>query len=436
MKYKIFLLLVLYFNICYPQVVKIFEKTNKIYGYPSLDPFSGTYTYHLDSLYVITPDGQLIKSERFIKDSSRVYDVFIDTLTSIVVGENTTGLAKYKIVENRVEVFWDSIYNLTIPGVIDVINKIFLKKEANWILKKFHWEGNNYLMKEDSTIGIVEVPTINYQPAWLGGVKNWSIFRLTSFFYEEGSIIVAVNINTYKIKYLKIVPGGPMVSNYAVVWERVDLNNYASIRLLIDENEEDINFKILDTVFYTLNPIGSIGSIEMNSYWGIDTFDSIKIIDNNNKVLFEIVGSKSDPTFFANVVYYPPKNFLLVNAVTNVFDRKKWSGYFINRLLMIIFSTSNYNNPYLSPFNFNLYQNYPNPFNSTTTIEFDTPERTNVKLVVYDILGREVETLIDKELEPGKYKVNFEAKDLPSGVYFYTLRTPKFTKTKKMILIK
>jgi hypothetical protein len=85
---------------------------------------------------------------------------------------------------------------------------------------------------------------------------------------------------------------------------------------------------------------------------------------------------------------------------------------------------------------FNLYQNYPNPFNPSTTIEFDIPERSNVKLIVYDILGREIETLIDKELEPGKYKLNFNATNLPSGVYFYTLKTPKFTKTNKMLLIK
>jgi ligand-binding sensor domain-containing protein len=88
------------------------------------------------------------------------------------------------------------------------------------------------------------------------------------------------------------------------------------------------------------------------------------------------------------------------------------------------------------PTNFVLYQNYPNPFNPSTTIEFDIPEKTNVKLIIYDILGREVETLIDKELEPGKYKLNFTATNLPSGVYFYTLKTPKFTKTNKMLLIK
>jgi len=88
------------------------------------------------------------------------------------------------------------------------------------------------------------------------------------------------------------------------------------------------------------------------------------------------------------------------------------------------------------PTNFALYQNYPNPFNPSTTIEFDIPEKTNVKLIIYDILGREVEALIDKELEPGKYKINFTVTNLPSGVYFYTLKTPKFTKTNKMLLIK
>jgi ligand-binding sensor domain-containing protein len=88
------------------------------------------------------------------------------------------------------------------------------------------------------------------------------------------------------------------------------------------------------------------------------------------------------------------------------------------------------------PTEYALYQNYPNPFNPSTTIEFDIPERTNVKLIIYDILGREVETLIDKELEPGKYKINFTTTNLPSGVYFYTLRTPKSIQTKKMLLIK
>jgi hypothetical protein len=88
------------------------------------------------------------------------------------------------------------------------------------------------------------------------------------------------------------------------------------------------------------------------------------------------------------------------------------------------------------PKRFALYQNYPNPFNPSTTIEFKIPERTNVKLIVYDILGREIEILIDKELEPGKYRVNFSAGDLPSGIYFYRLEAGKFINVKRMVLVK
>jgi hypothetical protein len=105
-----------------------------------------------------------------------------------------------------------------------------------------------------------------------------------------------------------------------------------------------------------------------------------------------------------------------------------------NSEVEIIITSVSYENEI--PKSFILYQNYPNPFNPATTIEFDIPERTQVKLIIHDALGYEIKVLLDKDLEPGKYKLNFDARDLPSGVYFYTLRTPKFTKTNKMLLIK
>jgi hypothetical protein len=88
------------------------------------------------------------------------------------------------------------------------------------------------------------------------------------------------------------------------------------------------------------------------------------------------------------------------------------------------------------PKRFILYQNYPNPFNPTTTISYDLPVRAHVKLTIYNILGQEVATLVDSEQEPGRYDVKFDASGLPSGVYFYTLQTPYFTKTNKMVLVK
>jgi hypothetical protein len=88
------------------------------------------------------------------------------------------------------------------------------------------------------------------------------------------------------------------------------------------------------------------------------------------------------------------------------------------------------------PNTFALYQNYPNPFNPSTTISYDLPQRARVKLAIYNLLGQEVATLVDGEQEPGRYNINFDASGLPSGIYFYTLQTPYFTKTNKMVLVK
>ncbi len=88
------------------------------------------------------------------------------------------------------------------------------------------------------------------------------------------------------------------------------------------------------------------------------------------------------------------------------------------------------------PTKFELYQNYPNPFNPTTTIEFDLPEKVHVRLVVYDVLGREIKRLVDEELGAGKYEVKFDASNLSSGIYFYVLDAGKFRGVKKMVLMK
>jgi len=88
------------------------------------------------------------------------------------------------------------------------------------------------------------------------------------------------------------------------------------------------------------------------------------------------------------------------------------------------------------PAAFNLAQNYPNPFNPTTKISFSIPSKDLVRLKVYDILGREIDVLADKVYEAGKYEIEFNAANLPSGVYFYNLTTGSNSVTKKMILMK
>ena len=88
------------------------------------------------------------------------------------------------------------------------------------------------------------------------------------------------------------------------------------------------------------------------------------------------------------------------------------------------------------PTEFILEQNYPNPFNSATAIQYSVPQRSNVTLKVYDILGKQVTTLVNEEKEQGLYTVNFEANNLASGLYLYRIQAGSFIDTKKMILLK
>jgi len=88
------------------------------------------------------------------------------------------------------------------------------------------------------------------------------------------------------------------------------------------------------------------------------------------------------------------------------------------------------------PNSFRLYQNYPNPFNPVTKIKFGLPENANVKLTVFDVLGREVAVLVNEFKYANTYEIDFDASNLPSGVYFYKLFTGGFTAVRKMLLIK
>ena len=93
------------------------------------------------------------------------------------------------------------------------------------------------------------------------------------------------------------------------------------------------------------------------------------------------------------------------------------------------------------PEDFALHQNYPNPFNPITTIKFDVPELTHINLIIYDIRGREIVRLLDKEISPGYQSITWNTRNnfnrpVSAGVYFYQIQAKGFVKTRKMVLLK
>jgi len=88
------------------------------------------------------------------------------------------------------------------------------------------------------------------------------------------------------------------------------------------------------------------------------------------------------------------------------------------------------------PGSYFLHQNYPNPFNPLTNIKFEIPKSSSVKISVFDISGKEIETLVNQNLKPGAYETSWNASKFSSGIYFCKIQAGEFTQTKKMVLVK
>jgi len=122
---------------------------------------------------------------------------------------------------------------------------------------------------------------------------------------------------------------------------------------------------------------------------------------------------------------YPVLDYLYTDLVYAKINGKEYGAY-----------TSVVEQSKSGPLKFELRQNYPNPFNPSTTMQYEIPNSGLVTIKVYDVLGREVKTLVNQYQNTGSHEANFNAGNLSSGVYFYQLRAGDFVSTKKMILVK
>jgi hypothetical protein len=152
--------------------------------------------------------------------------------------------------------------------------------------------------------------------------------------------------------------------------------------------------------------------------------------------------AKCDTSGTIWTVYYTSNSGLLDNYISSIAidgNGNKWIGTIQGGLTAfnetgIITKIVKLNNNL--PGNFILSQNYPNPFNPTTIINYSIPKSGLVTIKIYDILGREVRTLVNEEKTAGNYSVQFTGNNLSSGIYFYRMQSGNFSQTKKLILLK
>lgn len=166
---------------------------------------------------------------------------------------------------------------------------------------------------------------------------------------------------------------------------------------------------------------------------------SVSFSDHGGGDLFRTTNGGNNWQRFSSIASYPTVLNRSLNSTVFLDDN---TGFTIGTKGTIVRTTNGGNTVGIVSINhqipekFSLQQNYPNPFNPTTSIRFNLPTKSFVKLTIYNSLGQKVSQLINEQLEIGSYDYEFESNGIPSGIYFYKLETDTFSETKKMVLIK
>jgi hypothetical protein len=189
-------------------------------------------------------------------------------------------------------------------------------------------------------------------------------------------------------------------------------------------------------------------NLEQNDTLKLELIDSNKhkLISFGSSKLYDIhlnLAATEFGEFFASDILLPLKS-------THIFI-PNWQNLNTSQLIILvdlgnngtIDDTMRINNQIIGinidneiPYQYNLSQNYPNPFNPKTSINFEIPQKENVKIIVYDILGREISTIINEVINAGRYKIEWNAEQYSSGVYFCKMSTANYEKTIKIVLLK
>ncbi len=171
-------------------------------------------------------------------------------------------------------------------------------------------------------------------------------------------------------------------------------------------------------------------------------FGNLRVLINNidisgKKAVLNTGGWQSwKPITIANVPLKAGKQILRIEIDTDTPSEKSNWLFSLNYIQVMNSGSTGVLENISVPNAFSLGQNYPNPFNPSTTISYQLPVRCMVSLKLYNILGREVAALVNEEKSSGNFKIDFNAGNLPSGVYFYKLQAGNFVETKKMILLR
>ncbi len=254
---------------------------------------------------------------------------------------------------------------------------------------------------------------------FLGGGVYGPFVGEKSYLREFSNIISSSVPNLPEGSY--IFPGGARI--------KADLGDYVLIGRSLDGAYDGVDISKFDKLRFNLYAKGKV-RVFLEAFANGKYYYPYVVVDVNGEKDFEI-------PLRSFKIDNQPVNLTSVSQIGFEFNKAENPDY--NYVDYSVKDLAIYNNNQVavgSPGkSFELYQNYPNPFNPVTIIRFDLPKQTFVKLKVYDVLGREVATILDKEMPPvNGYEVVFDASKLSSGIYYYKLITSDITISKEWLL--
>ncbi len=326
------------------------------------------------------------------------------------------------------------IVKTTDGGITWSKQQVFSTGIGNIVSLKFFDENNGLVLKDLGDIA----KTIDGGDSWVEtDVPGLTFNGMDTF--SQNSIIVFGERGTYYHS-----------KDFISTWEenKVIQDSIGSAELL--------DMKIVnENVFYASGEDGLIAKtsdggetwLQISYTPGLDrAYSNLTIFDEmNGKVQINESSIRSSSDGFSNLILDDTQE--LLNRTINDFDfldsQTGWAVIEPYALLgnstfakYVEAEPTSVENDAISPAKYSLSQNYPNPFNPSTTISYSIPKQSNVQLKVHDLLGNEVATLVDEYKNGGNYSVSFDAGELSSGLYFYTLKTNDFNETKKMLIVK
>lgn len=330
-----------------------------------------------------------------------------------------SSFSDYKTLDNRITGLYKKpasdklyvstayyIYEIT-NGSINIIKVLFEKDQLKFDPLDV---GNKWVYNSVSTFnGSVIDSFITMKEVVKDTISNGKVFR--------------------KIQYSWISPSGIQTD---VKYQRND--TVTGLVYLLDNGNEyiadDLKIMVNDTIYYSRYFYENVATV-LKSSVPVNQFN-INTIKRNYNTSGTGIGALS---------YSLVNGFGLTYLREDVEDNAKIDSIKGCRINGIVYGDTNtivgVNDQIPNtPDEYSLYQNYPNPFNPSTAIEYAIPQRGMVSLKIYDLLGREVSQLVNKEQNAGRYKVQFNAGSLSSGIYFYKLESGSFIQIRKLMLLK